>query len=155
MKDQELIQALRFCAERECDCCEREDDCPNPSITELADRLEELLRERAEMNLQIQKEICKRVEVEQENETLKAQSWVEYCQDMAEYSCPRIPRWVNVVERLPEKPDYYLCRVKSFVHLGRFYVNILEYDKDGFREGHIYTDNVTHWMPLPSTEGVE
>lgn len=23
------------------------------------------------------------------------------------------------------------------------------YDKGGFVEGHIYTDDVTHWMPLP------
>lgn len=62
-------------------------------------------------------------------------------------------KWVSVNEP-PKEPDYYLCRVKSFVHPGRFYVNILEYDKNGFREGHIYTDDVTHWMPLPTTEEV-
>lgn len=63
-----------------------------------------------------------------------------------------VQRWRPASEP-PEDHDYYLGRVKSFVHPGRFYVNILEYDKNGFREGHIYSDDVTHWMPLPSTEG--
>ena len=60
-----------------------------------------------------------------------------------------IQKWIPVTERLPDEDDYYLCSVKSFVHLGRKYVSILSYDKGGFKEGHIYTDDVTHWMPLP------
>lgn len=58
-------------------------------------------------------------------------------------------KWIPVTERLPEKNDYYLCCVKSFLFPGRTYINILEFCKDGFKEGHIYTDDVTHWMPLP------
>lgn len=59
-------------------------------------------------------------------------------------------KWIPVTERLPEENDRYLCNVKSFAFPGCSYHAILHYDKhDGFREGNIYTDDVTHWMPLP------
>lgn len=58
--------------------------------------------------------------------------------------------WIPVTERLPEENDRYLCNVKSFAFPGCSYLAILHYDKHGgFREGNIYTDDVTHWMPLP------
>lgn len=60
-----------------------------------------------------------------------------------------LQRWIPVTERLPEANDRYLCNVKSFAFPGCFYQTILKYDKYGFLEGHIYTDDVTHWMPLP------
>lgn len=58
-------------------------------------------------------------------------------------------RWIPVTERLPEEDGYYLCNVRSFAFRGSFYAAMLKYDKGGFIEGHIYTDDVTHWMPLP------
>lgn len=58
-------------------------------------------------------------------------------------------RWISVEERLPEEGGRYLCNVKSFAFRGSFYQAILRYDKYGFVEGHIYTDDVTHWRPLP------
>lgn len=57
--------------------------------------------------------------------------------------------WIPVTERLPEEDGRYLCYVKSFAFTDSFYWAILQYDKYGFREGNIYTDGVTHWMPLP------
>ena len=59
------------------------------------------------------------------------------------------PQWIPVSERLPEVGDRCLCNVKSFAFPGSFYQSILKYDKFGFVEGCIYTDDVTHWMPLP------
>ena len=61
-----------------------------------------------------------------------------------------IQEWIPVTERLPEHDGRYLCNVKYFSFQGSFYQAILEYDKHGFQEGHIYTDDVTHWMPLPT-----
>ena len=58
-------------------------------------------------------------------------------------------RWIPLAERLPEIGDRCLCNVKSFAFPGSFYHAILRYDKYGFVEGGIYTDDVTHWMPLP------
>lgn len=58
-------------------------------------------------------------------------------------------KWIPVSERLPEVGDRCLCNVKSFAFPGSFYQAILKYDKYGFVEDCIYTDDVTHWMPLP------
>lgn len=58
-------------------------------------------------------------------------------------------QWIPVTERMPEECDRYLCNVRSFAFPGSFYQAILHCDKYGFREGNIYTDDVTHWMPLP------
>ena len=58
-------------------------------------------------------------------------------------------RWIPVTERLPEVGDRCLCYIKSFAFPGSYYISILRYDKYGFVEGCIYTDDVTHWMPLP------
>lgn len=60
-----------------------------------------------------------------------------------------VPSWIPVSERLPEIGDRCLCNVKSFAFPGSFYQAILKYDKYGFVEDCIYTDDVTHWMPLP------
>ena len=61
----------------------------------------------------------------------------------------RVPKWISVDDRLPEEDGYYLCCIKSSLFPDRVYIDILECDKGSFEEGHIYTDTVTHWMPLP------
>lgn len=61
----------------------------------------------------------------------------------------RVPKWISVDNRLPEEDGYYLCCIKSALFPDRVYIDILECDKGSFEEGHIYTDTVTHWMPLP------
>ena len=55
--------------------------------------------------------------------------------------------WIPVSEPPKEKGRYW-CNVKSFSFPGRYYQTVLKWD-DGFIEGRIYTDYVTHWMPLP------
>lgn len=77
---------------------------------------------------------------------------VSFNENQAKYieSLGVLQKWIPVTERLPEENDRYLCNVKSFAFPGRSYHAILHYDKrGGFREGNIYTDDVTHWMPLP------
>ena len=66
-------------------------------------------------------------------------------------------RWIPVTERLPDPGDRVLCVVKSFAFPGSKYYNILRYDRYGFNENGIYTDGVTHWMPIPEPpkEGAE
>ena len=61
----------------------------------------------------------------------------------------RVPKWISVEDRLPEEDGYYLCCIKSSLFPDRVYIDILECDKGSFEEGHIYTDTVTHWMPMP------
>ena len=60
-----------------------------------------------------------------------------------------VPQWISVDDRLPEKDGYYLCCIKSSLFPDRVYIDVLECDKGSFKEGHIYTDTVTHWKPMP------
>ena len=60
-----------------------------------------------------------------------------------------VQEWISVEDRLPEEDGYYLCCIKSSLFPDRVYIDILECDKGSFEEGHIYTDTVTHWMPMP------
>ena len=62
---------------------------------------------------------------------------------------PAVDKWIQVTERLPEEDGRYLCNTRSFAFPGSFYQTIMKYEKGGFIEGYIYTDDVTHWMPLP------
>lgn len=59
-----------------------------------------------------------------------------------------VQRWIPVTERLPEKEGRYLC-VKRIGKSGAVYVTMMNGDSYGFSMEHIYTDEVTHWMPLP------
>lgn len=60
-----------------------------------------------------------------------------------------VQKWIPVTEMLPEEDGRYLCNTRSFAFPGSFYQTIMKYDKGGFIEGYIYTDDVIHWMPLP------
>ena len=59
-----------------------------------------------------------------------------------------VQEWISVKDRLPEY-GRYLCNVKSMAFRGASYQAILKYENGGFIEDGIYTDFVTHWMPLP------
>lgn len=58
-------------------------------------------------------------------------------------------KWIPVTERLPEADGRYLCNIRMFSFPGRFYQAVLPCSKYGFIEGCVYTNDVTHWMPLP------
>ena len=57
--------------------------------------------------------------------------------------------WIPVTERLPDKYGWYLCFIRPSAFHSTGYHTILPYDQHGFRTGYVYTDDVTHWMPLP------
>ena len=78
--------------------------------------------------------------------------------------------WISVEDRLPSReglePDeveYVLVSEQAFdaitgEKLGRS-VSICGFEHDGWSEfdnfGYVRTENITHWMPLPSTEGLK
>ena len=70
-------------------------------------------------------------------------SWVE-----GQPTIEAEPRWIPATERLPEEYGRYLC-VKRIGKSGAVYVTVMNGDSHGFSVEHIYTDDVTHWMPLP------
>lgn len=64
-------------------------------------------------------------------------------------------RWIPVTERMPDVDGRYHCIVKSFAFPGKPYQALLFCDRHGFRDGNIYTDDVTHWKPMPKGPEVE
>ena len=78
--------------------------------------------------------------------------------------------WISVEDRLPSReglePDeveYVLVSEQYFdaitdEKLGS-YVSICGFGHDGWSKfdnfGYVRTENITHWMPLPSTEGLK
>lgn len=60
-------------------------------------------------------------------------------------------KWISVKERLPEVGEDVIA------YLGEGIFEICWMLKDGVwetRDAYLDTDAVTHWMPLPSTEGL-
>lgn len=59
-----------------------------------------------------------------------------------------VQQWIPASEP-PKECGRYYCNVKSHAFPGSFYQDILHFDQYGFHDSGIYTDAVTHWMPLP------
>lgn len=68
--------------------------------------------------------------------------------EMAKSTLAPEQKWISVKDRLPERAGRYLC-VKRIGKSGMVYVQLMNGDSYGFSMEHIYTDDVTHWMPLP------
>lgn len=78
--------------------------------------------------------------------------WKNICAIAERQRAKGIATYGQGIEMNPaEENGRYLCNVKSFAFPGSFYRAIMQYDKYGFRDGHIYEDGVTHWMPLPES----
>lgn len=69
------------------------------------------------------------------------------------------PKWISVNERMPEtyddgSVDAVLVTDGSFIHMAYFSCGKWRFCESGeMKEEMFYS--VTHWMPLPSTEGIE
>ena len=63
-----------------------------------------------------------------------------------------VQKWIPVEERLPDKPGDYLVLSKNRNYSVRTF---LIYDEVRKEFIHIENGVITHWMPLPSTEGLE
>lgn len=64
----------------------------------------------------------------------------------------QLPRWIPVTERLPEAGERVLCYCRANIY------EVMKMRTDGdwvYDTNHVYMHSfVTHWMPLPSTEGL-
>lgn len=83
----------------------------------------------------------------------------------------KAPQWISVKDRLPDKDGKYLIVWKgtvSYIDIAYFLENLCDnpqfeyedvpevpgfYKGDG--DGDWIVSGVTHWMPLPSTEGLD
>ena len=67
-----------------------------------------------------------------------------------------LPKWISVEDRLPDVGEKVIVRgVKNGIQVGAFHMKL----RPGNNRRWWWKNNtileVTHWMPIPSTEGLE
>lgn len=67
-----------------------------------------------------------------------------------------VQEWISVKDRLPEVGGYVVCIAKRNP-FSRFMPMVARIEKNGWvnQITEQYISEVTHWMPLPSTEGLK
>lgn len=60
-----------------------------------------------------------------------------------------VQRWISCKNRPPKECGRYQAVVESEAFPGSSYIDTLNYDKFGWRDGCCYVNGVSHWMPLP------
>ena len=80
----------------------------------------------------------------------------EYIADTLLDSGVTVQEWIPVKDRLPETDGYVVCIAKRNPFSG-FMPMVARIKKNGWVNPitEQYISEVTHWMPLPSTEGLK
>ena len=67
-----------------------------------------------------------------------------------------VQEWISVKDNLPEAGRYVVCIAKRNP-FSRFMPMVARIEKNGWVNPitEQYISEVTHWMPMPSTEGIE
>ena len=67
-----------------------------------------------------------------------------------------VQEWISVKDRMPEAGEYVVCIAKRNP-FSRFMPMVARIEKNGWVNPMTeqYISEVTNWMPLPSTEGLE
>ena len=80
----------------------------------------------------------------------------EYIADTLLDNGVTVQEWISVAERLPEAGGYVVCIAKRNP-FSRFMPMVARIEKNGWVNPITgqYISEVTHWMPMPSTEGIE
>ena len=81
----------------------------------------------------------------------------DYCRGWND-AVDAMPRWISVEERLPEahadgSVDAELVTDGEFIHMAYYAHGQWIFCESGEMKGPMW-NTVTHWMPLPSTEGL-
>lgn len=68
-----------------------------------------------------------------------------------------VQEWIPVTERLPDKDGEYVVCIAKRNPFSRFMPMVARIEKNGWVNTitEQYIAEVTHWMPIPSTEGLE
>ena len=80
----------------------------------------------------------------------------EYIADTLLDNGVTVQEWISVKDRLPETGGYVVCIAKRNP-FSRFMPMVARIEKNGWVNPITgqYISEVTHWMPMPSTEGIE
>lgn len=150
----ELVQSVHCCAENQCEICPRGDtpvgciECKTKLADDTTDAIEELLAEVEHWKLEAAANETDRKYLIDENRKL-VNSLMNF----------RVPHWISVEERLPD--EWREVLTYSPIHSDEKNPHMIQlcwYIGFGkWREcqyGEIMEIPITHWMPLPSTEGL-
>ena len=82
--------------------------------------------------------------------------FTEYLADYLVSNDVTVQEWISVDDRLPEAGGYVVCIAKRNP-FSRFMPMVARIEKNGWVNPitEQYISEVTHWMPMPSTEGIE
>ena len=143
MKETDIVQALRCCAEGECkDCAMHEDKqrCQENLLAKAAEAIERLTAENAALRKEI--EWKDMVIALAQKEQAKAETERDALREKQ--------RWIPVTERLPERDVQVLGWYKDNP-FSQYRPEVVAWNGNGwvFVYAHRYVTNVTHWMPLP------
>ena len=143
MKETDIVQALRCCAEGECkDCAMHEDKqrCQENLLAKAAEAIERLTAENADLRKEI--EWKDMVIALAQREQAKAEAERDALREKQ--------RWIPVTERLPERDVQVLGWYKDNP-FSQHRPEVVAWNGNGwvFVYAHRYVTNVTHWMPLP------
>ena len=126
---EEIIAALRFCDNGECDgCCKYIKGKGTGCYT--------LLRDAADAIEELQKQV------------LEWQTSRDLERSLCSVMEMQIPRWIPVTERLPSEKDRYLT-VSIEPWFGTTVVDTMRWSGVWMYDGRQTEATVTHWMPLP------
>ncbi len=83
-------------------------------------------------------------------------SFTEYLADHLISNGVTVQEWISVKDRLPEAGGYVVCIAKRNP-FSMFMPMVARIKKNGWVNPMTeqYISEVTHWMPLPSTEGLK
>ena len=82
--------------------------------------------------------------------------FTEYLADHLVSNGVTVQEWISVYDELPEVGGYVVCIAKRNP-FSRFMPMVARIEKNGWVNPitEQYISEVTHWMPLPSTEGLK
>lgn len=154
MKETDIVQALRCCAEGECkDCAMHEDKqrCQENLLDKAAEAIERLTAENVVLpDGQASAIESLRKEIEW-NDMVIAIAQRKQAEAEAERDALREKqRWIPVTERFPERDVQVLGWYKDNP-FSQYRPEVVAWNGNGwvFVYAHRYVTNVTHWMPLP------
>ena len=83
---------------------------------------------------------------------------IEHLESERDAALAKVPKWISVKERLPVKQYRVIVRTgHNLVTTGwrSYHVDVKGGELWEVDEAHNYRNDVTHWMPLPSVEGLK
>ena len=154
MTSEEIVKALRCCADGECkDCAMHEDKqrCQENLLDKAADIIERLTAENVVLPYgEVSAIESLRKEIEWKDMVIALAQRKQAEAEAERDALREKQRWIPVTERFPERDVQVLGWYKDNP-FSQYRPEVVAWNGNGwvFVYAHRYVTNVTHWMPLP------